>query len=93
MESGADELERRVLSRLGLNVPEISWQPARDRFCEYGMVLGMIGATLGKIANEILLLAHNELDEVAEPFAKGQVGSSTMPHKRNPADDRECGLC
>ncbi|ACR69319.1 adenylosuccinate lyase [Edwardsiella ictaluri] len=81
----ADELERRVLSRLGLNVPEISWQPARDRFCEYGMVLGMIGATLGKIANEILLLAHNELDEVAEPFAKGQVGSSTMPHKRNPA--------
>lgn len=81
----ADELEKRVLTRLGLGVPEISWQPARDRFCEYGMVLGMIGATLGKIANEILLLAHNELDEVAEPFDKGQVGSSTMPHKRNPA--------
>lgn len=81
----ADELEKRVLSRLGLGVPEISWQPARDRFCEYGMVLGMISATLGKIANEILLLAHNEFDEVAEPFDKGQVGSSTMPHKRNPA--------
>ncbi|AWH89801.1 adenylosuccinate lyase [Limnobaculum parvum] len=82
---GADELEQRVLTRLGLGTPEISWQPARDRFCEYGMVLGMISATLGKIANEILLLAHNEFDEVAEPFAKGQVGSSTMPHKRNPA--------
>lgn len=81
----ADELEKRVLTRLGLSVPEISWQPSRDRFCEYGMVLGMISATLGKIANEILLLAHNELDELAEPFAKGQVGSSTMPHKRNPA--------
>ena len=81
----ADELEERVLKRLQLGVPEISWQPARDRFCEYGMVLGMVGATLGKIANEILLLAHNEIDEVAEPFGKGQVGSSTMPHKRNPA--------
>ena len=54
----ADELEERVLKRLQLGVPEISWQPARDRFCEYGMVLGMVGATLGKIANEILLLAH-----------------------------------
>ncbi|WP_430831259.1 adenylosuccinate lyase [Escherichia coli] len=81
----ADELEERVLKRLQLGVPEISWQPARDRFCEYGMVLGMVGATLGKIANEILLLAHNEIDEVAEPFGKGQVGSSTMPQKRNPA--------
>lgn len=68
----ADELEKRVLDRLGLGTPEISWQPARDRFCEYGMVLGMVSATLGKIANEILLLAHNELDEVAEPFGKGQ---------------------
>lgn len=81
----ADELEERVLHRLDLGVPEISWQPARDRFCEYGMVLGMVSATLGKIANEILLLAHNEFDEVAESFGKGQVGSSTMPHKRNPA--------
>lgn len=81
----ADELEARVLKRLDLAVPEISWQPARDRLAEYGLVLGLIGATLGKIANEILLLAHNEVDELAEPFDKGQIGSSTMPHKRNPA--------
>ncbi|WP_337241984.1 adenylosuccinate lyase [Proteus faecis] len=81
----ADELEARVLKRLGLAVPEISWQPARDRFSEYGMLIGLISGTLGKIANEILLLAHNEIDELSEPFGKGQVGSSTMPHKRNPA--------
>lgn len=81
----ADELERRVLERLGLSVPEISWQPARDRFVELGGVFGMIAGTLGKIGHEILLLAHNEIDELHEPFGEGQVGSSTMPHKRNPA--------
>ncbi len=81
----ANELERRVLKRLGLQVPEISWQPSRDRFVEFGNVLGMIAGTLGKIGNEILLLAHNEIDELHEPFGEGQVGSSTMPHKRNPA--------
>ena len=81
----ANELERRVLKRLGLNVPEISWQPARDRFVEFGGVLGMIAGTLGKIGHEILLLAHNEIDELHETFGEGQVGSSTMPHKRNPA--------
>lgn len=78
-------LEQRVLARLGLGTPEISWQPARDRLSEYGMVIGLVAATLGKIANEILLLAHNEIDELSEFFAPGQVGSSTMPHKRNPA--------
>ncbi|MEF2072597.1 adenylosuccinate lyase [Consotaella aegiceratis] len=81
----ADEIEQRVLARLGLDVPEISWQPARDRFVEFGGVLGMICGTLGKIGHEILLLAHNEFDELHEPFDPGQVGSSTMPHKRNPA--------
>lgn len=80
-----DELERRVMQQLGLGVADISWQPARDCFAEYGMILGLVAATLGKIANEILILAHNEIDELAEPFGKGQVGSSTMPHKRNPA--------
>ncbi len=82
---GADELERAVNTRLGLDTPDISWQPARDRFYEYGSVMGGINATLNKIGNQLLLMAHNEIDEIAEPFASGQVGSSTMPHKRNPA--------
>lgn len=81
----AIELEKRVMARLGLNVAEISWQPARDRLGEYVGVLGLLGATLGKIANEIMNLESDEVGEVAEPFHEGKVGSSTMPHKRNPA--------
>lgn len=80
-----NEVEKFTLESLNLSVPDISWQPARDRFIELGFVLGNINATFNKIAHQILILSHNEIDEVAEPFGKGQVGSSTMPHKRNPA--------
>ena len=81
----APELEKRLMKRLGLGVADINWQPARDRFTEYACLLGMLGATIGKIANEILLLQHNEIDELLEPFTEGKLGSSTMPHKRNPS--------
>ena len=81
----AVELERRLMQRLGLGVADINWQPARDRFAEYVCVLGIIGGTLGKIANEVVTLEHTEIDEIAEPFSEGKVGSSTMPHKRNPS--------
>jgi len=81
----APELERRLMQRLELGVADINWQPARDRFAEYVCVLAIIGGTLGKIANEIVTLEHNEIDEIAEPFSEGKVGSSTMPHKRNPS--------
>jgi adenylosuccinate lyase len=81
----AFELERRVMKRLGLGVAGINWQPARDRFAEYVCVLAIIGQTLGKIANEIINLEHTEIGEAFEPFSAGKVGSSTMPHKRNPS--------
>ena len=84
----AFELDQRVMARLGLGVADISWQPARDRLVEYVGVLGLIGGSLAKIANEIINLAHTEIDELAEPFNEGKVGSSTMPHKRNPVDRR-----
>lgn len=80
-----NEVEEATLKLLGLNVPDISWQPSRDRFIELGYVLGNINAFFNKIAHQFLILSHNEIDEIAEPFGKGQVGSSTMPHKRNPA--------
>ena len=79
-----NEVEKLTLENLGLKVPYISWQPARDRIIELGYVLANINATFNKIAHQILILSHNEIDELAEPFGKGQVGSSTMPHKRNP---------
>jgi adenylosuccinate lyase len=81
----APELEARVMKRLGLGVADINWQPARDRFAEYASVLAIIGGTLGKIANEIVILEHTEIGELYEPFSDGKVGSSTMPHKRNPS--------
>lgn len=81
----AFELDRKVMARLGLGIAEISWHPARDRLAEYVGVLGLIGGGLAKIAREIVALAHTEIDELAEPFSAGKVGSSTMPHKRNPA--------
>jgi len=81
----APELERRLMKRLGLGVADINWQPARDRFAEYVCVLAIIGQTLGKIANEVIILEHTEIGEVFEPFSEGKVGSSTMPHKRNPS--------
>lgn len=81
----AQELERRLMKRLGLGVADINWQPARDRFAEYVCVLAIIAQTLGKIANEIVNLEHTEIGEVHEPFSEGKVGSSTMPHKRNPS--------
>jgi adenylosuccinate lyase len=80
----AFELDANVMARLGLGVADISWQPARDRLVEYVGVLGLVGGSLAKIAAEIVSLAHNEIDEVTEPFNEGKVGSSTMPHKRNP---------
>jgi len=44
----------------------------------------MISGTLAKIADEIRCLARNEIGEMEEPFQMGKIGSSTMPHKRNP---------
>ena len=79
------ELERRVLQRLGLGQADISWQPARDRFAEYANVLGLVAGTLTKIASEVFALQRTEIGEIEEPFNPGKVGSSTMPHKRNPS--------
>jgi adenylosuccinate lyase len=81
----AFEIDQKVMAQLGLGVAEVSWQPARDRFVEYVGVLGLVGGSLANIANEIITLAHTEIDELAEPFSEGKVGSSTMPHKRNPS--------
>ncbi|MGE4481598.1 adenylosuccinate lyase [Acidocella sp.] len=82
--ASATEIEAGTAARLGLGATEISWAPARDRIAEYIMVLAMISATLGKIGNELFNLQSNEFAEVEEGFSEGKLGSSTMPHKRNP---------
>jgi|DewCreStandDraft_1066081.scaffolds.fasta_scaffold00485_48 adenylosuccinate lyase len=79
------EVRRRMLAKLGLGEPEICWHSARDRFAEVNCLLGLIAATLYKVGNEIYQLQKTEIDELEEPFTPGKVGSSTMPHKRNPS--------
>lgn len=78
------ELVRRMMDRLGLGTPDIAWHTARDNLTELICVLAMISATCGKIANEIRVMQRTEVAEMEEPFLLGKVGSSTMPHKRNP---------
>ncbi|WP_417912486.1 class-II fumarase/aspartase family protein [Candidatus Electronema sp. TJ] len=71
-------------ARLGLEAPNVAWHAARDRFAEYLSVLAVICGSLARIADEIRCLARNETGEMEEPFHMGKIGSSTMPHKRNP---------
>lgn len=78
-------VEKATLERLGLNAPRISWQASRDRIYSYAGVLGGISASVGKIATALTLLMQTEVGEVAEPYTAGKIGSTTMPHKRNPA--------
>ncbi|ARF18036.1 adenylosuccinate lyase [Sporosarcina ureae] len=70
--------------KLGLKQPTITWHVQRDGFAEFASILAMISGTVGKIANEIINLQRSEIGEIEEGFKMGQVGSSTMPHKRNP---------
>lgn len=70
--------------RLGLAAPDIPWITARDGIAEFTGLLAMVTATLAKIGQEVYELARPEIGELREPFHAGQVGSITMPHKRNP---------
>ena len=78
-------VERLALTRLGLETPTIGWQAARDRFSEFASVAVLISGSLGKIGNELYNLMRSEIGEIEEPFSAGKIGSTTMPHKRNPA--------
>jgi adenylosuccinate lyase len=65
----------------------------RDRHAELLAALAITAASLEKFALEIRGLQKTEIGEVEEPFAKGQKGSSAMPHKRNPVGcEQICGL-
>lgn len=78
------QLLRRFADRLSLDVPTVSWHVSRDRVAEFVVALAMLTATLARIADEIRTLGRPEFGEVEEGWRPGRVGSSTMPHKRNP---------
>jgi adenylosuccinate lyase len=88
------ELERLACERLGLRPEDASTQVLpRDRHAALLATLAVVAASVERFAVEIRHLARTELAEVAEPFGKGQKGSSAMPHKRNPVvAERLCGL-
>lgn len=79
------EVEEYVCEHLGLSPAPVSTQTLqRDRHAHYVAVLALIATSVEKFAVEIRHLQKTETREVEEAFAKGQKGSSAMPHKRNP---------
>jgi adenylosuccinate lyase len=78
------KVQKRMMEILGLNVADIPWHTSRDNLVELASVYALIAGTIGKIANEIINLQRTEIAEIEEGFQFGKVGSSTMPHKRNP---------
>ncbi|MEO8482084.1 MAG: adenylosuccinate lyase [Acidobacteriota bacterium] len=78
-------IEEAVCGRLGLTAAPVSSQVIqRDRHAELLTALAILAASLEKFALEIRGLQKTEIGEIEEPFARGQKGSSAMPHKRNP---------
>jgi len=90
----ADELEKLVMDELGLTPAKVTTQIIqRDRHAEVLSIIVLIASSLDKIAKEIRNLQRTDILEVGEPFGKKQVGSSTMPHKRNPhKSERVCSI-
>ena len=88
------EAEQKICKRLGLEAAPVSSQVIeRDRHAQYLATLGVVAASLERIALEIRHLQRTEVREVEEPFGGEQRGSSAMPHKRNPVNSEQiCGL-
>ncbi|MDX1390621.1 MAG: adenylosuccinate lyase, partial [Acidobacteriota bacterium] len=79
------DVEAEVLERLGLAVEPVSTQVVpRDRHAQLVSALAILASSLERIATEIRNLQRTDVREVEEPFRRGQKGSSSMPHKRNP---------
>lgn len=88
------EIQKRVMKILHLEPVLIANQVIqRDRFAEVILFTCLVAGTIDKIAREMRILQRTEIAEMFEPFGKSQVGSSTMPHKRNPHKaERLCSI-
>jgi adenylosuccinate lyase len=90
----SQDIEKHVCVSMGLRPAEISTQIIqRDRHAEFLTAMAVIASSLDNIALEVRHLQRTEVLEAEEYFAKGQKGSSAMPHKRNPVNSEQiCGL-
>lgn len=89
------EVEEEALYRLGLAVCDVNDGQVINRsiYARYMNTWAIIASVIEKIATDLRLLAQTEIAELLEGFAPGQVGSSSMPHKRNPIlSENLCGL-
>lgn len=84
LEHEGPRVQKLLFERLGLAAPKISWFATRDRLAEFTFDLAMICGAVGRMGNEVYNEQRSEVNELAEGYALGKVGSSTMPHKRNP---------
>ena len=78
------EITTKTIQKINLSVPDIAWHASRDRMVSIVNSLALFSSTLGRIGHECVCMQKTEFGELAEGFANGNVGSSTMPHKRNP---------
>ncbi|UCG45467.1 MAG: adenylosuccinate lyase, partial [Candidatus Bathyarchaeota archaeon] len=88
------KIQHLVMKKLGIEASDISTQiNQRDRYAEFTCIIAIAASTVDNMASEIRELQRPEIGEAFEPFGRKQVGSSTMPHKRNPIIcERICGL-
>lgn len=80
----ADAMVAALASRLNLRLPTLPWHTHRLPILQPAMGFGAVGATAGKVARDVLLMAQGEIRELREGPRPGRGGSSTMPHKDNP---------
>lgn len=78
------EIQQGLMRELGLGDSRIMWFTSRDRLVELTCDLSILCGTRGRIAMEVYSGQRSEVNELSEGFKPGKVGSSTMPHKRNP---------
>ena len=82
---GGERVLGLLADRLGLEEPAVPWHAIRGRIADLGASLAITAGALEKIALDVVLLSQTEVGEVTESSGEGRGGSSSMPHKRNPA--------
>ncbi len=93
LDDAGPAVQERFAAETGLAVPDTAWFTARDRYAELLSTMAGVGGTLARAAREVLVLNREEIGEVSEPLPEDIIGSSTMPHKRNPVkSERTVGL-